>query len=138
MFYVLKRVMFENKSYLLLNIVTPAILALLIKMLRQSSFIFFSKNSIIFNFIRYNLIDGLWLYSFCCLMLLIWDKEISKNSLFWLLPIFLICLSHELLQKSHMVRGTFDYIDFITYIIAFLASILLNLNFKSIKQIDDE
>ena len=131
--YFTKETMIENKNFLYFNIVIPIVLACIIKLSRQTNFFFFPKSSIISNFIKYNLIDGFWLYSFSCLMILIWDKKISKSSLLWLFPFLLICLIHEFLQKTHILGGTFDYLDIITYVVAFLTAISLNLNFKSIK-----
>ena len=129
--YWLKETKLTN--YLFFNVVIPITLATYIRLTRHGNIFFIKGNITIPNFIKYNLIDGLWLYPFCCLMLLIWNKTKCRSSFLWLVTIFLICVLHELLQKNHIIKGTFDYIDIVSYFIAFLTSILFNINFKSIK-----
>lgn len=85
----------------------------------------------------FSLPDGLWIFSYVCLMLYIWKNNISKHNLFWISIIPLIAIFSEIAQIFHLVRGTFDINDLLFYLLGFfLPFIIFNkkLNYKLITQ----
>ncbi len=75
------------------------------------------------NWIIFSLPDGLWLYSFTSILLIIWEKDIEKIK-FWLLIPFLAFSSYELLKILKILQGTFDLVDLFIYFLAFILSII--------------
>ena len=69
------------------------------------------------NWFLFSLPDGLWVFSYVTLTLLIWGNSINKRNLFWVFLIPFIAISSELLQLFNIAPGTFDAIDLIFYII---------------------
>lgn len=63
----------------------------------------------------FSLPDGLWIFSYITLTLMIWGK-VNKQNLFWIFFIPFIAVSSELGQLFNIVPGTFDTIDLIFYI----------------------
>lgn len=84
------------------------------------------------DWIIYSLPNGLWLYAFLNLLLIIWNKQINCISLFWLIIPLLLGIGSELGQYIGLLRGTFDVIDLI---VCLLATVLpfLTINFKEIE-----
>ena len=70
------------------------------------------------NWVIYSLPDGLWLFSYVCLMLYLWRRSLTRIGLIWvfLLPFLAIC--HELAQLTNLIIGTFDPMDLIFYCLA--------------------
>lgn len=75
------------------------------------------------DFILFQLPDGLWLYSYTNLMLLIWNNSFSTFSKLWIWSGFIIALSFEVLQFFKLYTGTYSTLDVITYIIAMVLSL---------------
>lgn len=65
----------------------------------------------------FSLPDGLWVFSYCSLMLLIWDSNVSKQNILWFCLIPFIAVFSELGQLLNVVPGTFDVVDLAFYII---------------------
>lgn len=77
------------------------------------------------NWFKFSLPDGLWLFSYVCLLHLIWyDKEIKK-SLHWTLIVPTIAILSELGQLAKIIPGTFDSVDLIFYIIGTISPFLI-------------
>jgi hypothetical protein len=74
----------------------------------------------------YSLPDGLWMFSYSCIVLVIWERKITKYSLLWLLSLPMISILFEVLQYYDYFNGTFDIIDIIFYIFGSLLPILIN------------
>jgi len=85
-----------------------------------------SKNNILIVFLLFNLPDGLWLYAFLSVINQIWGE--SKKGLFWLITVFILTISSEFLQRLHIIPGTFDWLDIITYSLTFLIFNLFHRN----------
>lgn len=81
----------------------------------------------------YSLPDGLWIFSYVCLMLYIWAETAIKKSLPWILVVPIIAILSELGQATNLVSGTFDTTDLMFYIIFSIIPFLLH-NFLTIKQ----
>jgi hypothetical protein len=78
----------------------------------------------------YSLPDGLWMFSYSCIVLVIWKRKITKYSLLWLLSLPMISILFEVLQYYDYFNGTFDIIDIIFFIFGSLLPILINKKMK--------
>ena len=81
------------------------------------------------EFVIYSLPDGLWLYSFTCFMIIIWDKSQSKLKYVWMSFAVMIALTHEIGQGLGLVVGTFDLKDLTVYVFAALAAVIVTKKF---------
>ena len=73
---------------------------------------------------KYNLSDGLWMYSLSSCIFLLFEKKIRENGnvIYFFIP--LIGIVFELLQKIEFVPGTYDFRDMISYFMAYAISII--------------
>ncbi len=79
------------------------------------------------KWIIYSLPDGLWIFSYLTLMLIIWRNVISRNNIFWILIVPAIAIISELGQLIGIVPGTFDPADILFYLLGTsLPFIILN------------
>ena len=78
----------------------------------------------------YSLPDGLWMFSYSCIVLVIWKRKITKYSLLWLLSLPMISILFEVLQYYDYFNGTFDIIDIVFFIFGSLLPILINKKMK--------
>ena len=72
------------------------------------------------SWVYFSLPDGLWVYSFTSIILLIWEGEIN----YWLIIPFTTGILVEVMQGFSFI-GTFDWIDFIFSIFGFFISIII-------------
>ena len=86
------------------------------------------------TWVYFSLPDALWVYSFSSVYLILWNNQIN----YWLLlPFFFGCLV-EIAQAFKIFEGTYDPIDFLLSLIAFILSIYINqLTKKDEKKIKD-
>ena len=83
--------------------------------------------------VKYNLPDFLWVFSFTSLMLIIWNKKIvSENISYIIFPASVGVLS-EIGQLFGIINGTFDLMDILFYSLGGLLSTLIFINAKSNK-----
>ena len=82
----------------------------------------FSNSWIDNSFILYNLPDGLWMLSFCLLLILIWQNTSKSSAYTWLIIGFAMGILYEVSQYFGVVSGTFDIIDVVCILVAFLLS----------------
>ncbi|WP_290847049.1 hypothetical protein [Flavobacterium sp.] len=64
----------------------------------------------------YSLPDGLWSFSYVCLLLCLWKHEIGTAALFWILLAPFLAILSEFGQLFHIVPGTFDLVDILLYL----------------------
>lgn len=69
------------------------------------------------EWILFSLPDGLWIFSYVSLMLVIWRNSVSIKSIFWILAIPFIAIGSELGQFWGLVIGTFDLVDLLLYVV---------------------
>jgi hypothetical protein len=81
----------------------------------------------------YSLPDGLWLFSYLSVLLVIWGNTISKQNIYWLLSVPLIAIFSEIGQFFEIISGTFDILDLIFYIAGTVMPILTFTNSKITK-----
>ncbi len=77
------------------------------------------------HWIIYSLPDALWMVGLTTLVLFIWDFKLHKKSIPWVILAFLTGIFFELLQRYHIIRGTFDIIDLTAVIVAALIPLSL-------------
>lgn len=94
----------------------------LVRFLRNISFI---KITIVPSWIKYSLPDGLWIFSYVSLMILIWGYKISKISALWIFTLPVIAVVSELGQLLKIFPGTFDICDLAIYLFSTLLPIIL-------------
>lgn len=93
-----------------------------------------NSDNMFFNFIRYNLPDGLWLVSGILLLRFIWGND-TKNCNIYICVFILFALFLEIFQYFNIVPGTFDTLDLITMVLfAFLEHIIYKFKFRGVKQ----
>lgn len=79
----------------------------------------------------YNLPDGLWISSYVLISIEIWNREITRQNIFWISIIPVVAMASEILQYFGIFRGTFDALDILFYILgAFTPFIFHNLNYN--------
>lgn len=81
------------------------------------------------EFVKYNLADGLWVYSLTALMILVWRGESGRERVLWIFGGVVVAVVSELCQAFGGIPGTFDPIDMLCYVVAF-ATAHMNLYFS--------
>ena len=85
------------------------------------------------NWFLYSLPDGLWLFSYLSVLLVVWDNKISKQNIHWLLLVPAVAVFSEIGQLLGIVPGTFDIFDLLFYLGGTVLPILIFTNSKTIK-----
>jgi hypothetical protein len=67
----------------------------------------------------YSLPDGLWIFSYVCLIQSIWGSTDGAYKYFWIFIIPVLALILEIGQLLKLYPGTFDIIDLFFYLIGF-------------------
>ena len=85
----------------------------------------------------YSFPDGLWMFSYISILLVIWNNRIYKNNIHWILLVPVVAILCEFGQLFNCISGTFDVVDIIFYILGTCLPILiytnLTKNFKNEK-----
>lgn len=68
------------------------------------------------EWILFSLPDGLWIFSYVCLMLAIWQNSVSLKNALWILIIPILAIGSEIGQLFGLIVGTFDLTDLLFYI----------------------
>jgi len=76
----------------------------------------------------FSLPDGLWVFSYTSLTLLIWGGNINKRNIFWVFLIPFIAISYEMGQLFNIIPGTFDALDLIFYIMGAISPLIFFTN----------
>ncbi|MFZ6052034.1 hypothetical protein [Halocola ammonii] len=115
-------------SNITIPLITGAAIYLLFRNLPYFSFVDLSSPllnpQMVPDWIRFQLPDFLWAYSFSFIFLAIWKDQ--SNQTFWLLAAFSLSISLELAQMSGRLPGTFDWLDLLAYALGFLISIFID------------
>lgn len=77
------------------------------------------------NWFLFSLPDGLWIFSYISTMMFIWNYELKKSSIIWILLVPFIGFLSEFGQLLKFVSGTFDKIDVLFYIFGTLFPFIL-------------
>ena len=81
----------------------------------------------------YSFPDGLWLFSYLSLLLIVWNNTISKHNIHWLLLLPTVAITSEIGQLFAIVPGTFDVLDLTFYLLGTFLPILIFNNAKTMK-----
>lgn len=81
----------------------------------------------------YSFPDGLWLFSYISLILIIWKNQITKHSIIWILIIPLYAIILEIGQLLSYLKGTFDFNDLLFYSVAVITPFILFRNLLTFK-----
>ena len=84
------------------------------------------------NWIKFSLPDALWLFSFNYILLTLWDFNVTRQSIFWLILAPTVGLFSEIGQLAGIIPGTFDIVDLVLLSIATIIAFLSIINLKSI------
>jgi VanZ family protein len=86
----------------------------------------------LFDWIKFNLPDYLWVFGFTSGMLILWSEKKSRiKSLYILLPVFM-GISSEFLQYFIHSLGTYDVYDVLFYLSGAISSIIISRIINSI------
>ena len=78
------------------------------------------------QWILFNLPDGLWTYALMSFTLLLWQEDPSVFAAkFWKITAFSLGIALEFGQYLHLIKGTFDWLDILTYLVFNCLSILV-------------
>jgi hypothetical protein len=67
----------------------------------------------------YSLPDALWVYAFTAALALIWKMQPKTTQrLLWLFLPSILAIGAEFGQAVHLVQGTFDWLDVVSYVLA--------------------
>lgn len=78
------------------------------------------------DWIVYNSVDGLWLFSFFLLSYPIWGKDENKMMILFAIVMFLAACGWEILQLFQIISGSFDVLDIVAYSIALITYIIIH------------
>ena len=81
----------------------------------------------------YSFPDGLWLFSYLSILLVVWDNVVSKHNLPWLLLVPILAIFSEIGQYFNIIYGTFDISDLLFYLGGTVLPFLLYSNPKADK-----
>lgn len=85
------------------------------------------------DWVLLSLPDGLWLFSYVCLMLYIWKNTITVQNLFWIIVVPAIAIGSEIAQYFGLMQGTFDPMDLLLYVLGGILPLFIfknSINYK--------
>lgn len=77
------------------------------------------------DWVKYNLPDGLYTYSFASAILIIHECRITKATIHWIILAICIPIATEIGQKIGTLQGTYDPLDIVWFLCGSLTSILI-------------
>jgi hypothetical protein len=104
-----------RQTDLLLNVISPLLLGYLIY--------FLGSYELLPQWLKNYFPDGLWAYAFLSAILIIWNRQLNYV---WLFISFLLAAVFELLQHYHLLAGTADVADIMTYFLFMGAGLFSN------------
>ena len=80
------------------------------------------------TWVRFNLPDFLWLYSFTSAYFIAYKNEQLLRGRFWKAIIPIIAFASEFMQSYNIIPGTYDDLDLMAYATAFIAVTIIQNN----------
>lgn len=77
--------------------------------------------------------DGLWLFSYITLILVVWKNQINKHSIIWILVVPFYAIILEIGQLLDYWKGTFDFNDLLFYSMGIISPFIIYNNLLTIK-----
>jgi hypothetical protein len=90
------------------------------------------------DWLIYSLPDGLWIFSYMSLILLIWKNKINLHNIIWIVIAPVIVILFEFGQLLYITKGTFDYNDIAFYIVGTILPISLYTKLLNPKKLNYE
>lgn len=84
----------------------------------------------IWEWVRYNMPSGLWLFSYMFIIDSIWDKGNNATYRFFITILPAVAIVSEVMQFFHVLLGTFDVLDMISYFLAIFLFLTIKLSNK--------
>ena len=79
----------------------------------------------VYEWVKYNMPAGLWLFSYMFIIDSIWGDDSSTVYKCFLYVLPIMALASELMQFLKMFPGTYDFMDLFSYILAILLFIII-------------
>jgi hypothetical protein len=79
------------------------------------------------TWVIYSLPDALWVFSFTSFMFIIWNYEVNRQSISWIMIPLFCALFSEFAQALNILPGTFDITDIIFILIAVWITFIIHL-----------
>ena len=124
-------VLFRNKSILVFDWINSINIIRPINYLREMTI---CSKQYLPNWFIFSLPGGLWTFSYVTLVMLIWNNEIKRKNIFWLILLPAIAIISEIGQCLKLFPGTFDLNDILFYILGFITPLILFKNKQSQKK----
>ena len=83
------------------------------------------EKAILPGWFLFSLPDGLWIFSYMSLILLIWGNRITRHNMIWIFSVPTIIILLEVGQGFKLVKGTFDIADLFFYLLGIITPLLL-------------
>ena len=112
--------MLKSVTYIILTVLFPILAGSFIYYFFRFSSHRSLQHSFTTNFILYNLPDGLWFYALLSSLKVIWKDGLLTKGLYWLLFVCIVVPFTEILQLFHLLPGTFDWLDLLSYGLSFV------------------
>ena len=84
----------------------------------------------IWEWVRYNMPSGLWLFSYMFIIDSIWDNGNNSTYRLFITILPAVALVSEVMQFFHALPGTFDVLDMISYVLAIFLFLTIKLSNK--------
>ena len=81
----------------------------------------------------FSLPDGLWIFSYITLILLIWKNKVTRHNVLWVFIIPLVAIFSEIGQLFRITPGTFDLVDLTFYFLGAITPFIFFTNLLTFK-----
>jgi hypothetical protein len=78
-----------------------------------------------FDWLKNSLPDGLWIFSYVCIILYVWNAEISQKNYLWFVVICILAIGVEIGQLFNIMPGVYDPIDILFYLVGFFLPFII-------------
>ena len=89
--------------------------------------IFRDKSLLMFDWLKYSLPDGLWIFSYMFIVDAIWDREKNAVSMIFLWGLPIVAVLSECFQYFGLLAGVFDWMDMASYMLAITLFLIIKL-----------
>lgn len=79
----------------------------------------------VYDWVKYNLPAGLWLFAYMCVIDAVWGKDKNRVSMYFLYVLPLLAVASEFMQFVGLLPDTFDAMDLLSYVSAILLFVII-------------
>jgi hypothetical protein len=127
LFAILIYLLFRNINFLY-GLFTETNTLWIVRSIRKETF---PIRELLADWFLYSLPDGLWAYSYVCLLLYLFKGQIDRARLIWLTAIPFAGVLIELLQLRNLLPGTYDPVDIIFILLGYFIPLFIYLSSKN-------